>query len=503
MRYELELLEARVLLSAGASLNDTLQWPKIRSAPDGIVVATTLWDESGVCLTKLTDRGVGDPTFGMDGTTILNGTGPVCQVTVQPDGKVLVLTAGPLQGFERLFRLDVDGGLDSTFGEAGQVTLGDAYGSWVWATGDIVVAADGKIVVVGQADDPDGEDVDLTFYRFSSTGQADETFGDQGETRIRGSSDFYWIGDAQIGADGTISACGDPWGLSTYIVQLDGQGQPVPGFGKGGVLIRPNSPGEDALFWSDGTLLITNEMSAGLTLRRTTVAGQPVVGFGNNGTATLFDPEEGDAFLYGLVGLSDGTIVLVAKREGAPWDSIIVVRPDGSLDATFGGGAGYVALPHPGDTLNHGGTWDLDVDGQGRVLYLSPPITGADGNVNLEVTRLAADGSLDGTFAEGGVALLHAEEIVGAAVPPLLPAPSTPSPTTPSSTTPSSTAQEDDDPTDVETEAPIGQPEDAATEAVAVAPSLSNLPGLTGDRLGGLFNSDRPILGVGSDNLFD
>jgi hypothetical protein len=174
---------------------------------------------------------------------------------------------------------------------------------------------------------------------------------------------------------------------------------------------------------------------------------------------------------------------------------IIFVHPDGSLESTFGGGAGYVELPNPGGTLDYSGVWDMDVDGQGRVVYLSPPVTGSDDNVNLEVTRLAADGSLDSTFGVGGVALLHAEEIVGPPAPPSLPAPSMPSPT----------SQEDGDAIDVETEAPIDQPDDAATAAadVTAPPSLTSLPGLTVERLAGLFNSDRSILGVGSDKLFD
>jgi len=465
--------------------------------PDGIVIATTLWDESGVCLTKLTDQGVGDAAFGTDGATILNGVGPVCQMVVQPDGKVLLLTAGPLDGAQRLFRLDRDGALDSTFGDAGQITLSDAFSDWVEPTGDIVVAPDGKIVVVAQGDDPDGEDGDLNFYRFSTTGRADESFGDHGEARIRGSY-YWWIGDSQIGSDGTISVCANSWDISTYIVQLDGRGKPLPGFGQGGVLILPRT--EDVAFWGDGTLLITQHMSPGLTLRRTTFDGQPVTSFGENGTATLFGPEEAP-LLNGVFGLSNGTIVLVIQWGIGSSQSIVVVHPDGSLDSTFGAGAGYVNFPDPAGTYEYPGTWDLDVDAQGRFIYLSPPVTEADDNTSFELTRLAADGSLDSTFGEGGVASVGAEKIVGPPMPPSSPPP----PSLPAGETPES--ESDDGASDGEGimdgvgDGSGDQSGDSPATAF-VAPSVPSLWALLSERSAGLFNSDRPILGTESGDLF-
>src|SRR5258706_12511205 len=230
--YNLEALEGRVLMSAGVVPIGGFQWPKIRVVPGGVVVAMTLSDSSGVYLTKLNDDGTPDPTFGNDGATIVNGVGPVDQMVAQSDGKLLVLTAGPLDGFARLFRFNVDGALDANFGEDGQVILPNAYADWADPTGDVAIEPDGKIVVVAKVEHANPDFDDLALYRFSATGQPDAAFGDHGEARIPSVSGFNWIGDTLFNPDGSISACAQAWELSTYMVKIDSQGSPFPGFGE-------------------------------------------------------------------------------------------------------------------------------------------------------------------------------------------------------------------------------------------------------------------------------
>lgn len=144
---------------------------------DGKIVLTGACQLSiGVFATlRIDENGHLDSTFSADGISYL-GSGIGNAVKIQANGKIVVAGYKGGNGFAydcRLARYNIDGTLDSTFGNlgiAGDVGLsGDAYIS------DIALQADGKIVAVGQAGS------ELFVLRHQTTGSLDPFFGTYGK----------------------------------------------------------------------------------------------------------------------------------------------------------------------------------------------------------------------------------------------------------------------------------------------------------------------------------
>lgn len=135
----------------------------------------------------------------------------------------------------------------------------------------------------------------------------------------------------------------------------------------------------------------------------------PLTGFvlkvdANGELDTTFD-EDGIAlipgvFLHGLAIDADGRVIVGGERATPSLDSAIVARlnADGTRDATFGTD-GIVTLD-TGTNSTYLST--LTLTAGGRILVTGQAAT-PDFTYDAHVTRLNADGSLDATFAGGGM----------------------------------------------------------------------------------------------------
>ncbi len=110
-----------------------------------------------------------DPTFGEGGVvTLLRG---VTDVDEQPDGKLLVTGSEWVGRYQSaICRLDVDGSIDSSFGEDGCTT---PFPDMPWSLKRAIVTPDG-IITAGTGGDG------LVVARFTQSGILDATFGDDG-----------------------------------------------------------------------------------------------------------------------------------------------------------------------------------------------------------------------------------------------------------------------------------------------------------------------------------
>jgi uncharacterized delta-60 repeat protein len=115
---------------------------------------------------------------------------------VQGDGKIVVAgdVAGPPQGNgsrSELYvaRLAASGELDASFGTGGATVL---HGESTLV--DDLVLQDGRPVVVGSIWVPDEETYDAMLVRLDANGQLDDTFGDAGIVRDRGGNDDFYFG---------------------------------------------------------------------------------------------------------------------------------------------------------------------------------------------------------------------------------------------------------------------------------------------------------------------
>jgi uncharacterized delta-60 repeat protein len=226
--------------------------------PDGKIVAAglaggvPLAHTGSFALARYRPNGSLDGTFGGDGKVRTNFTDDLdvaFGVALQANGKIV--TAGSAGGINPAFALArhrPNGTLDDSFGGDGKVrTNFSPFGAQDHAN-DLAIQADGRIVAVGLAREPDFA---FALARYHRNGSLDTSFGGDGKVRTNfGSPDFDQANDVAIQADGRIVAVGSADGDSpprgTFaLVRYEADGSLDDSFGDGGKLTTNFSDGFD------------------------------------------------------------------------------------------------------------------------------------------------------------------------------------------------------------------------------------------------------------------
>lgn len=153
------------------------------------------------------EDGVLDETFGSDGVVItqVGIAATPTSIIVQSDNKVIV-AGSVFDGVRKvlLARYTIGGVLDTDFGTQGIVTTSVAD-SVDDGADDVVVQADGKIVLVGRSQiDGHGK---ILIARYTSLGVLDDTFGDEGTTTTGLDADVFGS-SVSIKSNGTFMVSG-------------------------------------------------------------------------------------------------------------------------------------------------------------------------------------------------------------------------------------------------------------------------------------------------------
>lgn len=272
-------------------------------------------------------------------------------MTVQRDGKVLVVARGPRSAGSVILRFTRTGRIDRDFGRRGLAT--GAFRAFEAGFGSIALAPDGKIVVAGTAREHAIGGGAMAAQRFTAQGRLDRTFGAGGSVRI-----------ASPGRDS-----GE--GADAVLVQRDGRI----------VVVGDGSNEADAAYIRAVRLL-------------------------PDGTR---DPTYGSRFRYSgsiegyveAAALDGGDLLvagLIAKKTGA----FYVTRLDraGVVDRRFGRGRGSVSLGFARGTDARPSA--LSIDGRGRVTVAGGSTNAALTRTDFAILRLKRDGSLDRTFGSSG-----------------------------------------------------------------------------------------------------
>jgi uncharacterized delta-60 repeat protein len=136
--------------------------------------------------------GTRDSTFGINGVFLFNSEANSDDyanlVTIQPDGKILVVgaTDNGINHDILLLRLHTNGTLDETFGLGGVVIYNNPADEYDYAWG-IALSSDGKIIISGTSNDRLNNNV--VVIRFNQDGTLDSSFG------LNGIVTFYGAGD--------------------------------------------------------------------------------------------------------------------------------------------------------------------------------------------------------------------------------------------------------------------------------------------------------------------
>jgi uncharacterized delta-60 repeat protein len=329
-----------------------------------IVVRGQIGFSTGIV--RLNANGTLDSAFGVGGTvtSILGGNDGECQVmglAIQTDGKIVVGISNLEQGFGPMFilaRLNVNGGLDSTFGGAGVVET--QIGSFGAVASVLALQPDGKILLAGGG----------AMARYNSNGELDSTFGSGGIATIlvTGPTAIALQPDGKIllAAGGSVVAfSAPPPGISFaqaagIISRYDTNGSLDTSFGISGEAASVAVAGAIAVQTeggcsSDCNILVggtvdslnNNGNSIGFGLVRYSSSGSVDTTFGEGGAVTTtFAPTEPGATPFALALQTNGDIV-AAGSAGEFASAGFVTQADfalarysnaGALDTTFGFG---------------------------------------------------------------------------------------------------------------------------------------------------------------------
>ena len=138
-----------------------------------IYVVGDTTDHAAIAVVRLTELGTLDPGFGSGGVASIAKTGNETAIAIVPQ-KTSVLIAGTLNGDFFIRRLTESGSVDTTFGSGGLVSLPITNGTDTVT--DMVVQADGKILVAGNAG-TDSSTPGPILARYTADGALDVTYG--------------------------------------------------------------------------------------------------------------------------------------------------------------------------------------------------------------------------------------------------------------------------------------------------------------------------------------
>jgi len=306
-----------------------------------------------------------DPTFGTGGrvTTDFGALDAPTATAIQPDGKIVVVgdTDNPPDDSFAVARYNADGSLDSSFGSGGKVTT-DFGGTGFAFASAVGIQPDGRIVVAGSSRIAPSGAMSFALARYDTDGSLDASFGAGGKaTTVVGATSF--ANAMAIQPDGKIVVAGSS----------------SPAIGSIQVsfaLARYDTDGSlDASFGADGTL-----------------------------TTTFLPPFTGQASAHAIALQPDGKIIAAGEVGAGEGHSAGVVRytSNGSLDASFGtGGTTTTSV----GVLNGAAAVALQPDGKIIIVGFTLKNLDRDSLDQWLLVRYDTDGSPDSSFGSGGTVI--------------------------------------------------------------------------------------------------
>lgn len=322
---------------------------------------------------------------------------------LQPDDRALLGGIAIFGGEERfaIARLTTQGTPDGTFGNGGVASA--RVGVNVNALLALAVQPDGKIVAAGDAD-PGSGNTSFALARFLPDGTLDQSFGDHGTvvTSFVGGADAV-----VIQPDGKIVAAGEHVQLPSLhfdfgLARFEPNGDLDPSFGNGGTLTSPFSTGDSQALGLalDGQGRIVAGGGAGSPAHSTFALARYLDGGGLDsafGDNGLVTTPLGDgAVPADAVAIQPNGRIVAAGRDASGRFALVRYLPDGSLDGSFGDG-GIVGTPIGSEAVAFG----LDTRAGARIVAAGSTTTGDETDFALATYQPV--GKLDKHFGQGGI----------------------------------------------------------------------------------------------------
>jgi uncharacterized delta-60 repeat protein len=286
-----------------------------------------------------------DTSFGTNGiafSSFVNYEVLLTDIARLPGGRIVAVGYYSRSlGFPSVYAVD---SIIAVFsGQGVQETLFIAHhGSGLYAKANaIAVQTDGKFIVVGETGAGYKSQIPYkqTLARFTENGAYDESFGSGGIVLNPDAG----IGDSiAIQPDGKIVTAG-----GNVIVRYFPNGNADTDFGNNGKVIAPappfNNGGISLAVQPDGKIVgaasVNNDPNYDFSVFRLNANGTLDHGFGTNGQTITPVTNQND-MVRDLVLQPDGKILVAGQSKPYTMSDVTIARynPDGSPDATFGGG---------------------------------------------------------------------------------------------------------------------------------------------------------------------
>jgi uncharacterized delta-60 repeat protein len=396
-------------------------------------------ESNDIVIVRYTAEGAFDAGFGVgedDGTpngvvniSLGEGNDFGTAIATQADGKVIVAGYHEEGASTNMvvLRVNADGTLDEGFGTADDgtangivnISLGDGND----VARDVVLQADGKIVVVGDSVVADGS-TNIIVARLNADGSVDESFG-QSEDGTPNGFVATSLGDGNdtayavaLDADGKIVVAGsrvaEDGSSNMLVARYDAAGVPDATFGASGDDGTPegfvnvslgdgNDAARDLALQADGKIVVAGDSvsadgSSNFIVARLNADGTPDEAFGvsEDGTPNGFVSTslgEGNDFATGVAVQADGQIVVAGYHQEGDSTNIAVARYDaaGALDQGFGTADDGTENGIVNISLGDGDDMATGVAVQGdKLIVVAGTTTATDGSKNIAVLRLTA-----------------------------------------------------------------------------------------------------------------
>jgi uncharacterized delta-60 repeat protein len=394
-------------LGAGQTVVDSVtvtSWD--RSAIQNLQVTITGTNDAPVIDASSDFGGVVQVPAGASGVLTTGLSSQYSQPLLEADAAGRLLAFGAPQDSQGLAtqvleRYLADGSLDPAFGFGGKATLPIPM-----TPHDMTVDGSGRTLVVGyNADHYSQSRVDWALCRVNADGSADTSFGNAGSVTLDFLGGYDYAQHVAVDPAGHIvvtGTAGNPADGSTEaaIARFNADGSPDSSFGNGGVLVFNEGDGMrnvttdgQGRFLVWGNAIDPSTQQGSFCVARFLADGSRDKSFGTGGHAYVAQGTVEGVQQLAVAG--DGSVVLGwGEFSGyGSGDAVQLVRlnAQGQLDTGFGSG-GRLAT-----TLSEHHDLELAIDAQGRVLAAIDDMAG-----NLEVARFNADGSMDPGFAASG-----------------------------------------------------------------------------------------------------
>jgi len=375
---------------------------------------------------RFTSSGTPDNSYGPGGAGVFRVGGTIVGIGPAPGGDTVYAQRFPISAGIGVSRLNSSGTAKAGFGEDGEgtATLPSVFGREDTPT-SLVLLPDGRALLPGTYLKQ------LSLIRYNANGSIDTGFGKNGRVLVdvpQFSTDpdqhieFLPTGanlqpDGRLLVDGTM-VDGRDIAVGGAVVRFNTNGTLDQTFGGGdGILTAPtpDDSGSDGLrVLPDGKfILVIDDAGFNFTYVRYNADGTPDTSF----QPFRFDPEDGHTASGPIIEFTpDGKLIGGGTDEG-PQDDVTTalfrLNIDGTLDTTFSGDGVLFDYPDgtPGDELpgNARTSPSVAVQSDGALLLSFQANIDSDfepttGDVGL--MRIAADGTVDSSFGNGGTVTL-------------------------------------------------------------------------------------------------